>query len=249
MEKRAVRHAAMLSDHPVEIYSLTLQNLLANDDRARNVPADACPVGTVEFVSAWARTVGVNLPQHMSYPECLMTEEFLHRPIREGVFADVQMHEFAKPRHVIKGFTGALRHAIEGAEGIGTDFQVWIAAPVNFVSEWRFYVSDGQLLGAGRYDEGEDGAPEPEISKVAQAVKLMGASMPSVISYALDFGVLADGRTALVEANDAFALGYYAGSCSPRGYAALLWGRWQSILAEKLGQNETNGTFGAKSAS
>ena len=43
-------------------------------------------------------------------------------------------------------------------------------------------------------------------------------------AYGLDFGVTADGRTLLVEANDGFALGCYG--LDPVIYAEMLEARW-----------------------
>lgn len=48
-------------------------------------------------------------------------------------------------------------------------------------------------------------------------------------AYAIDFGVLTTGATALVEANDGYALGAYA--IAADAYADLLLRRWQELLA------------------
>ena len=93
-------------------------------------------------------------------------------------------------------------------------------------------------MGAARYDQdGAEDAPSPDTSAVKAAAAAMrarfmdsrGHECPQ--GYALDFGVLADGRTALVEANDGWSLGLYGGSRSitPSTYLQLLWDRWQQI--------------------
>jgi hypothetical protein len=48
------------------------------------------------------------------------------------------------------------------------------------------------------------------------------------IACALDFGVSADGRTLLIEANDAFALGAYG--LDAVVYANMLEDRWLQIV-------------------
>lgn len=111
------------------------------------------------------------------------------------------------------------------------DCPVWIGDVVVFQSEWRFYVLHGQLLGAARYDpDGEDFAPAPDLDVVRSAVAEAGlAEMPC--AYGLDLGVLADGQTALVEMNDAWALGLYGRCIEPRSYLDMLWARWQQLHA------------------
>lgn len=87
-----------------------------------------------------------------------------------------------------------------------------------------------QIIGAGRYDDLEDDMPEPDITIVQSAAKKMKLS-GGPVAYALDFGVLDDGRTALVEANDGWALGYYKGTCSYKDFARLLHGRWTELTS------------------
>jgi hypothetical protein len=63
--------------------------------------------------------------------------------------------------------------------------------------------------------------------------------------YALDLGLLSDGRAALIEAKDGWALGYYrrdsgapppigyTGQCSSVDYARLLHARWCQLSKPK----------------
>lgn len=72
--------------------------------------------------------------------------------------------------------------------------------------------------------------PEPDIAIVqAAATKMKLSGGP--VAYALDFGVLSDVRTALVEVNDGFALGYYKGACSYKDFSRLLHGRWTELTS------------------
>ena len=87
------------------------------------------------------------------------------------------------------------------------------------------------ILGSARYDsEGHDDAPSPCLDVVRACVATMGLGHP----YVLDFGVLANGETALVEANDAFAIGLYRGALSPRQYLAFLQARWSFLRGAPL---------------
>lgn len=49
-------------------------------------------------------------------------------------------------------------------------------------------------------------------------------------AYGIDFGVLASGETALVEANEGFSLGAYQIESSL--YTELLFTRWQELLSQ-----------------
>jgi hypothetical protein len=243
VEKRVIRHAAALTDAHLSVASLSsLRCGQINPD----IPVDAAPVGTVEFVSAVMQSRFIATPEHFSYPDRL--KKFLRRKIWEGVFGDHHEDVFIKPRHEVKAFTGSLLSNIDPRQTIAPDFPVWFSDPVKFVSEWRYYVLRGKIVGAGRYDDGDDFAAKPKINVVRAAVAKMSIAGNCPAGYALDFGVIDGtgspalaGRTALVEANDGWALGYYKwadgdatcgfGRCSPCDYAALLYARWCQLIA------------------
>lgn len=230
IEKRAIRAASMLTD--AQLFFASISSLRYGEINP-DIPEEAVPVGTVEFVSAVMSARDLRLPVHMSYPECLRLH--LHRDIREGEWSEAISNVFVKPRHDVKRFTGALLHELlsdPDVFNLAADYPVWISAPVAFTTEWRFYVINGQIVGAGRYDDGADGLPAPDIKQVESSAKLMmDAGGPA--GYALDFGVLDDGRTALIEANDGWALGFYKGTCKHIDYARLLSARWAELLNEK----------------
>ena len=109
---------------------------------------------------------------------------------------------------------------------------VALATPVRFLCEWRYYVVEGQLAGAARYDSLVRGRRLVcTVRVVREAIQLMRSDPGSPVSYALDFGVLESGVAALVEANDGWALGLYSRSLSPRDYHRLLRTRWDQLRA------------------
>jgi hypothetical protein len=62
-----------------------------------------------------------------------------------------------------------------------------------------------------------------------EAIKLLAVSgAPS--GYAIDFGVLDTGQTALVELNDGFSIGAY-GSISCESYWPVIHSRWNELIA------------------
>lgn len=216
-EKRAIRHASMFS-------KITILHSNAN-----NIPITATPVGSVEFVQSMMISHGIKIPKHMSYPNCLLNSNFdyFKRKIWEDNIDNVSDATFVKPRHSIKSFTGGIKKNITEPT---TDTLVWCSEPVEFLSEWRYYVANGEILGYARYDDSlDDNTKEPDLNIVTSAVTVMtDAGGPA--GYSLDFGVLISGETALVEANDGWALGYYKGTCKQVDYAKLLQVRWAEII-------------------
>jgi ATP-grasp domain, R2K clade family 2 len=61
-----------------------------------------------------------------------------------------------------------------------------------------------------------------------QALDAAGAAYAG---YAIDFGVLSTGETALVEMNDGFALGAYA--IDSQDYTDLICARWTELLTQR----------------
>jgi hypothetical protein len=107
---------------------------------------------------------------------------------------------------------------------------------VRFLSETRLYVLGGQVIGQARYDQdGADDAPEASVLEAARAIVLLarsastGAAGRDNVHCSIDLGVLDTGATALVECNDAWALGLYGRSLHPTHYLALLASRWRQL--------------------
>ena len=203
--------------------------------------AGALPVGSVEYVREAMRLSGVAEPEGLSYPKSLAS--FLQREVLQVPVAAVPTRCFVKPTRT-KAFTGFVRdeacpprddHDREQAAAFArlpADELVWVSMPVHFLSEWRYYVVEGRLAGAARYDpDGDDGAPPPDARVVAEAIELMRDEAEAPVSFAIDFGVLASGVTALVEVNDGWALGLYGRALSPRDYYRLLRSRWDQLRA------------------
>lgn len=96
------------------------------------------------------------------------------------------------------------------------------------MSEWRAYVIDGSVIDVLRYEGDAERAPERAV--IDEAVRLWSASGHAARGYGIDFGVLEDGRTALVELNDGYGLGNY-GLAADR-YLDLCIARWEQLVGE-----------------
>jgi len=105
---------------------------------------------------------------------------------------------------------------------------VWVSPAVEFLCEWRIYVSAGAEIGRARYDaDGEDDAPIPNSDEISAMINELSPVQP----VALDVGVTSGGRTVLVEVNDAWAIGLYGKALTPARYTEFLFERWQKILS------------------
>lgn len=233
-ETRAVVHAGMLLDIPC----LTLQK---DDLAGRPDLGLALPVGDVDYLRAAMASAGAREPENLSYHPAL--QHLLLRQVRLTHAGNVLGRMFVKPVRT-KAFTGFVfdtladpermsahdREQHEAFMSCSSSEPVWVSEVVEFVSEWRYYVLAGKIIGAARYDQdGADGAPAPDSTVAVAAARAMAAA--GVDTFALDLGVLCTGETALVEANDAWAIGLYGKALDSRLYLHMLWRRWKQVVA------------------
>lgn len=239
----AAQHAMMTN---TIILPTTMQTLSDHSDALRK--GHTLPIGTVEFVRRAMHLAGIMEPPNYSYPEVLY--DHLHRHIKQMRAGNVIGRQFVKPV-ATKVFTGFVFDTLEDPENPACQHRVqyneflalpptelvWVGEPVVWLSEYRYYVMDGQVLGYGRYDDGPDNAPIPDAGAVEDMAKTLSASAGAPAAYVLDVGVLDGGETALVECNDAWAVGYYTGTLSPADYVQMLWARWSQLATAAHGMD------------
>lgn len=239
-ESRAVRMASMLSDG----IKLTNANQETLAEHLTALEQGAVPVGSVQFVRRAMELADVTEPANLSYPtgcEPYLKRKVWHSTAERAL--NMAGARFIKSAET-KVFTGFVLDSDAGAFGLNnhdqfqynalhalmSDAPVWIAEAVQWVSEYRYYVMESQIIGSARYDQLEsDSAPEPDNGVVKQCITALAISHP----YALDMGVLASGETALVEANDAWAIGLYGGAMKPQDYVRFLAERWAGLIGTK----------------
>lgn len=218
--------------------------------------AQVLPVGSVEFVRAAMTALGLREPDPMGYAGL---QDYLQRDIRTttvGELANLQAPAFIKPV-ATKLFTGFVYdpsqnywedpHVTEqlaALRKLRPETPLWICEPVSFQCEWRYYVDgSGRVLAQARYDaDGSDDSPLPAMEVVSSAVDALVmhlASNGGAHPFALDVGVLENGRTAVIETNDAWAIGLYGhartpggADWGPRSYVDFLQQRWRAIVAQ-----------------
>ncbi|CAN7773939.1 ATP-grasp domain-containing protein [Variovorax sp. LjRoot290] len=248
--------AATLTGMPTR--RISLKDLEANPEARAALASytgEILPVGTVEFVRAAMGVRGLPEPEPMGYGP---VTDYLRREIRPGVLYELKALKepiFVKPV-AIKAFSGFVYDPRPGAQTteyqaeqlaaiaqLKTSTRVWFSEVVEFVCEWRYYVdAAGRVLSRARYDaDGADDAPEPTAEVVQNAINATVSHLEArgnAHPFAVDVGVLANGRTAIVELSDAWALGLYGHARTPAGtawkaqdYIEFLQQRWRSIVA------------------
>jgi len=251
-ETRAISLACMLTDTKIHRTSLGMLQTLF-DFKTELLTGDLMPVGSVEFVSECLTIMGINeSPLWSTYPDEL--NDFLHRNIvvRSISYVRTMLQPrapamrpiFIKPAVQLKLFNGFVFYPDKKREEYDEhDTEQWdivMSAPykelvyvsevVDFHSEWRYYIDDSNIIGSARYDDGPDSALQPDIDVVYQMIEALAITHP----YTLDVGRLSTGGTALVETNDAWAIGLYGKALEPKVYLNFLGKRWESIVEKHL---------------
>jgi hypothetical protein len=189
-------------------------------------------VGGTIAVHMALRQIGVVVPLPLNLPRVLM--DFAGRRVWETTLGAVRQEfrsgqytpVFIKPLAETKSFAGCViaGHAELGqVQHLTDELRIQAAEPMAFTSEWRYFVHRGAVAGLAHYKGAWSVMPDSDTVRRAVA-----AYAPGPAAYSLDFGVTADGRTLLVEANDAFALGAYG--LDAVVYAHMLEDRWLELV-------------------
>jgi hypothetical protein len=207
---------------------------LAKHIQRRQLPVDrdSFICGDMDAMHAAMKILGIEPPVIDDFPTIL--EPYLRRRVWRSSIPRLEdalcsgLEIFAKPAGRRKLFTGRvfsspddLRHIA----GVSRQEPLWCSEVVNWISEYRVYVVDQRPRAVAFY--GGDARIALDMDVVHSALSLYASVAPA--AYGIDFGVLATGQTALVEANDGYALGAY--EVDSESYAALLFTRWSQLLA------------------
>lgn len=191
--------------------------------------------GDMDCMHGAMRQLNIPIPALVNFPSSLTA--YLHREIwqdtvggvRERVESDGQP-VFAKPAGRAKIFTGRVFYSGSDLYHLGTTSRrepVWCSEVVSWLSEYRVYVNGQDIVSVDCYSG--DASIGLDQAVIAQALADYQRSGEAPAAYGIDFGVLSTGKTALVEANDGYALGAYR--ISSAAYAELLFTRWRQLIS------------------
>ncbi len=193
-------------------------------------------VGNNPIISNVLKRLGINYINE-SYPESL--KKYLERNIWESTIRKLLMENhgnylinvFVKPKSKAKLFTGFVINSTTSLyklDQISKNTDLYCSSVVEWLSEFRVFVMKGKIVGIKNYDG--DSTLQLNMEIVENAINDFENSPQKTDGYGIDFGILKNGKTALVEWNDGFALGSY--KLDREIYTDLIIARWEEILKQ-----------------
>jgi hypothetical protein len=205
--------------------------------RRRQLPltARSFVCGDMDCIHGALKQLNIPVPAPLYFPPSL--KPYLHRNIRTdtigGLRAKMEYDAkpvFAKPAGRAKLFTGRVFSGVTDLfhlDTVSRNEPVWCSDVVAWLSEYRVYVVGQEIVSVDFY-AGDSGV-KPDQSVIDEAVANYRRSGEAPAAYGIDFGVLSTGETALIEANDGYALGAY--EISAEAYSELLFARWRQLIS------------------
>lgn len=208
----------------------------------RQLPLDSesLVVGDLPCILGALKQLSIPEPEPNDYPASL--SEFLHRRIWRSTLGKLELQlrngnyppTFAKPATRRKRFTGCTFYSecdLSQVCGVSRQEKLLCSEVVTWLSEYRIYVVQSEIRSVDYY-AGDPGVAI-DLEEIRRAIQALDKAGDSCAGYAIDFGVLASGETALVEMNDGFAIGAYR--IDRKNYTDLIWARWEELLAQRQG--------------
>jgi hypothetical protein len=154
------------------------------------------PIGSVEFVCEYLKTVYNKEPKPKNVPEELF--KWSNRKIFNGTEKDLTKRLFVKSNDKIKEFADIVEPDFKLKKG---NYQ--FSEVINIESEWRCFVYKNELIGLQNYSG--DFLKFPDVNKIKNIIKDY-ESCP--IAYTLDIG-LENSSLFVIEVHDFFSCGFY----------------------------------------
>ncbi len=191
--------------------------------------------GDMDAMHGAMRQLGIDIPEPLDYPDVL--QPYLKRRVWKARLNEVEdaLEQgnldsiFIKPANRQKLFTGQVVNEardLQRISGVTRQEEIWCSEVVQWKSEYRVYVVRNAVVFIDCY------AGNTQItldrSVVHAAVLKYAESKDAPAGYAMDFGVLKSGETAIVEVNDGYALGAY--KIDAKNYSDLIFSRWEELL-------------------
>jgi hypothetical protein len=202
--------------------------------------SESLVVGDMPCIAGALQQLSIPEPEPNDYPVSL--HEFLHRRVWRSTLRELELGlrdgrypaMFVKPATRRKRFTGCVfesEYDLSQVYGVSRQEKVWCSEVVTWLSEYRVYVVHSEIRGVDHYAGNAD--VPINLEEVRRAIQALDQAGESYAGYAIDFGVVASGQTALVEMNDGFAIGAY--SIDSKNYTDMIWARWEELLARLPG--------------
>jgi hypothetical protein len=218
-EIQVIAHA-ITNDIPFRYLSIKRVNTLRYDE---------VPIGSINFIHSCLKTNGYPIPKIDHYPKELTP--WMYREIKQTnlqtLLRSLKDGEkyFVKPAAKLKYFTGTIIDNTYNKSFRGT---ILYTQPLQFLTEWRVYVSRGKILGTAYYYIGDESIEPP-----MDDIKAMVNSMPKNNTYTLDVAVCKENhKTALVEVNGNYSIGMY--DIDVKDYLTFLISGWNELSNKQI---------------
>ena len=209
------------------------QLYFAKQIQRRQLPItrDCFICGDMDAMHGAMRMLGIEPPVVDDFPQAL--QPFFHRRVWRSSIPQLENRleageeVFAKPAGRRKHFTGRVFSSpndLYHLSGVSRQEPLWCSEVVSWRAEYRVYVVHHQPMAVAHYSG--DARLALDVDVVRSALEAYATTAPA--GYGIDFGILYSGQTALVEANDGYALGAY--QVDSETYADLLFTRWSQLL-------------------
>lgn len=212
------------------------------DDIYEEVQREDIVIDYIEQCNMIFNKFGVT-PHVPDYPDAL--KPFLGRKIWKDTINSISRDEakwsagyFVKPTRS-KVFTGKIIGSVADLVGCGNhseDYEVLVSEPLEILNEWRCFITYDELVDVRPYGQMADRTRKSYMYHYD--TKVLEDMMKAFVKWeerpmacSMDICVTKDGRTLLVELNDAYALGSYG--LSNISYAKLISARWSQLLGVK----------------
>lgn len=229
------RHEESLVFQYCQQNGIEVVHYLAKQIQRRQLPLtrECFICGDMDVMHGAMKQLGIEVPVPNDFPDSL--QPFYRRRVwRDSMAAlesklDGGREVFAKPAGRRKLFVGRVFSSpddLHFISGISRHEPLWCSEVVDWVCEYRVYVIGTEIVAIDHYS-GDAAVPLSQLV-LKEAIQRFSGSGEAPAAYGIDFGVLATGETALVDANDGYALGAYA--IDSASYAKLLFARWHQLV-------------------
>lgn len=240
-ETKAINHLASIRDD-IKIVREKLENLQSN----KIIDKTFIPVGSVEFTKEFFKLINIDVPTFNQYP--VLSKDFYKRKIELCTVSDLLSYQhldcFIKS-YQLKQFNGFIykgvkyqgydnhdKEQIDILLNLPNDTLLIKSNIIDIKYEFRCYVVNKKMISWCQYDDSEDYFFVYHNRDLLQSI----VDEISYNTYALDFCILIDNSIAIIELNDAWAIGKYQG-ITKEMYFDFIKTRWKEIISNKALQS------------
>lgn len=189
--------------------------------------------GGINTLNYILETSGIKIPKVPTIIENMVGS--YKRNIYISTLGEVRLNKikypfFMKPLDIYKIFNGKVLTSEFDLNTIpnllSDDIKVLISDVVEFKSEYRCFILNGELVGCKNYTG--DFTVLPDFELIRRSISQYKNS-PS--AYTLDFGITEDNNTELIEINDGYGFGAYG--LNPIIFCKMIARRWSDIVINK----------------